>query len=392
MNSSSRSKYSRAALALAVLVVAAVFLCAHGCKQDNRPTVVLYVSVDEHVARQVIDAFEKEHGIRVLMVGDTEVKKTAGLVDRMRAEKNKPQADVFWSSEVFMTIDLANEGLLEPHATAVTADWPAQFKDVENRWHGFASRARVIVYAPDRVPEDAVPDSWMDLTDSRFRGRIVMADPRFGTTGGHLAAMKVFWTREIMPGYYEAFLEGLAENDIRMLPSGNAGVVEAIVTGEADVGMTDTDDVWAAQANGRKVKLVYPVHSVEPGATGVGTLLIPNTVAVIKGAPHPKAAVTLADFLLTEKVERMLAETVSHNLPVRSKFAGEFSAYAVPDPLRVDYTLAAKTRPQAIAQAMKTLDTPHESASQPQTTRPAELITPLKDDPSEDSDGPGDAK
>jgi iron(III) transport system substrate-binding protein len=293
----------------AILLVCSVAFAA-GCRRDNRPTVVLYVSADEYVARQVIDAFEKEHGIRVLMVGDTEVKKTTGLVDRLRAEKHKPQADVFWSSEVFMTIDLANEGVLEPFASAETANWPAQFKDAEGRWYGFASRARVIAYAPDRVPEEAIPDSWMDLTDSRFKGRIVMADPRFGTTGGHLAAMKVFWTREIMPGYYEAFLEGLAENEVRLLPSGNAGVVEAVVSGEADLGMTDTDDVWAAQAAGKRVKYVYPVHSIEMGATGVGTLLIPNTVALVKGAPHPKQAATLKDFFMSEKVERMHSPSV----------------------------------------------------------------------------------
>ena len=360
-----------------------LFLCAfvgfvlRGCWGDNRPTVVLYVSADDHIARKVIDAFEKESGTRVLMVGYTEVKKTAGLIDRLRAEKDKPQADVFWSSEVFMTIDLADDGVLEPHTSAATANWPAKYKDAENRWHGFAARPRVIVYPPDRVPADRVPKSWMDLTDEAFRGRVVMADPRFGTTGGHLGAMKVFWTREIMPGYYEAFLEGLADNQIRMLPSGNAGVVEAVAGAEADVGLTDTDDVWAAQANGRAVELVYPLHSIEPGATGVGTLLIPNTVARVKGGPNPQPAAKLIDFLLSEQVERMLAESVSHNIPLRPDLAESFPQIAVPDPLAVEYSIAAAMRPQAISQAMKRFEQTESPESQPAASQP--------------SDGSGDA-
>ena len=75
-----------------------------------------------------------------------------------------------------------------------------------------------------------------------------MADPRFGTTGGHLAAMKAYWTSIMGAAYYTAFLEGLAANNVRLLPSGNAGVVRAVADGEADLGLTDTDDVWAAQA------------------------------------------------------------------------------------------------------------------------------------------------
>ncbi len=183
-----------------------------------------------------------------------------------------------------------------------------------------------------------------------------MADPRFGTTGGHLGAMKAYWDREVMPGYFGAFVEGLAANDVRMLPSGNAGVVEAVAKGEADLGMTDTDDVWAAQALGLKVQMLYPTHSVEPGAKGIGTLVIPNTVAKVKGGPHPQAAAKLVDFLLSEKVERLLAKSVSHNMPVRPSLAVEFAEYAVADPLRVDNATAATARPAAIRQFFKAME------------------------------------
>lgn len=337
-------------------LAAAVALLTTGCEHSSdTQRVVLYVSADDHLVRQVIAEFEQQTGIRVDFVGDIEQNKTTGLVGRLRAEADNPQADVFWSSEVFMTIKLAEEGVLEPYDSPATADWPREFRDPQGRWYGFAARARVIVYAPDRVAEDELPKTWMDLTDPPFKGRIVMADPRFGTTGGHLGAMKAYWSRLVAPAYYEAFLMGLADNEVRMLPSGNAGVVAAVATGEADLGLTDTDDVWAAQARGFDVKLIYPRHGIV-GAAGAGTLLIPNTVARVKAGPNPHTAGRLIDFLLSEPVERMLAESVSHNVPVRDELAVDYPQYAVPDPLKIDYRRAANVMSGAVDQAMRYLN------------------------------------
>jgi iron(III) transport system substrate-binding protein len=343
---------------IAKTLVAAALLASAGCRDDKAPKVVLYASADEHLVRQVIDSFQKQTGIQVLLVGDTEVKKTAGLVERLRSEMDNPQADVFWSSEVFMTIGLADDNALESYESASTVNWPAIYGDPQHRWYGFAARARVIVYAPQRVDAGELPKTWMDLTSDRFRGRVVMADPRFGTTGGHLGAMKAYWDKAVMPGFYRAFIEGLAENRVRLLPSGNAGVVEAVIKGEADLGMTDTDDVWAAQAQGHQVKCIYPAHSADADAqqqTGGGTLLVPNTAALVRGGPNPEQARRLMDFLLSQEVERMLAESVSHNVPIVHGGQQGTGEFAVPDPLQIDYAAAASQRRAAVDLAMKLL-------------------------------------
>ena len=317
---------------------------------------MLYVSTDEHIARPIIERFQQQSGIAVQVVGDTEAKKTTGLVERLRTEKSKPQADVFWSSEILQSISLADEGVLDEHLSDATADWPREWRDGQRRWFAFAARPRVIVFAPDRVPEDQRPQTWMDLTQSRWRDRLIMADPRFGTTGTHLAAMLWHWDREVMPGYFSAWAQGIAANNVRLSTNGNAGVVDAVAKGEADVGMTDADDVWAAQARGLNVDLIYPAHGLAEndnapaGGKGLGTLLIPNTVARVKGGPHPAAAKALIDFLLSEEVERMLAESASHNIPMRESVRESFPQYAVTDPLTVEWERIAPLRSKAIDQ------------------------------------------
>jgi iron(III) transport system substrate-binding protein len=116
-----------------------------------------------------------------------------------------------------------------------------------------------------------------------------------------------------------------------VLTSGNAGVVDAVASGAYDIGMTDTDDVWAARARGLQVQLLYP--ATDPDRTvGGGTLLVPNTVARIRGGPNPDGAHALARWLLSEDVERLLAESNSRNIPLR----GDAGSLAVPDPLDVD--------------------------------------------------------
>ena len=112
-------------------------------------------------------------GIRVDMVGDTEQKKTTGLANRLRAEKDNPQADVFWSSEVFNTMSrLAEAGRARRvRFTARRPAGPASFAIRPHRWYGFAARARVIVYAPDRVVgRSTCLRTWMDLTKPQVPG------------------------------------------------------------------------------------------------------------------------------------------------------------------------------------------------------------------------------
>jgi iron(III) transport system substrate-binding protein len=290
---------------------------------------VVYVSTDEAVARPILEAFEHAHGIRVLMVGDTEARKTTGLIERLRSERERPLADVFWSSEAIGTVALANEGLLAPHVSEATRDWPPQWRDASHRWHAFSPRPRVVVFDPNRIREADVPKTWGSLVDPRWRGEIVMADPRFGTTGGHLAALR--WWHDTKPGDgWNQWLGGMASNEVRMHPGGNAGVVDAVRRGEAMLGLTDADDVRAANRAGASLAMVLPRHGP---ATGEGPMLMPNTVAIVQGAPHPRSAAMLADWLCSPEVARRLAASVSGNVPLHPFVAAEFPELIVDDPL-----------------------------------------------------------
>jgi len=303
---------------------------------------VVYVSADEHVAKPILAEFEDRTGIHVLMVGDTEARKNTGLIERIRRERSAPVADVLWSSELLGVVSLAGDGLLAPHHSSSVAGWPAHWRDPSHRWHAFSPRPRVVVFDPARLAVTELPEHWTGLADPRWRGEIVAADPRYGTTGTHLAALR-WLLGDAWPGWVDA----MAANEVRVLPGGNAACVDAVLRGEALLGLTDADDVRAASRNGADVKMVLPGHG-----PGLGPMLTPNTVAIMQGAPHPTEAGALVDWLLSEDVARMLAASVSGNVPLHAAVAEEFPELATEPPLPLNAAEIAAHHTAAVTEAV----------------------------------------
>jgi iron(III) transport system substrate-binding protein len=326
-----------ALLVLLATICLVLFSCLSCKDRSARQEVVLYCSVDQEIAEPVIAAFEKQTGIKVLARYDTEASKTVGLVQRIRAEAGKPTADVFWSGEVFHTIRLARERLLTPYHLPSTQHWPAGLADPNGLWYGFALRARAIGYNTNKVSAQAAPKSLEDALDAKWKGRLVMASPEFGTTGGDVAS----WFAHYGPQRAKEILQRLKDNAVRIV-SGNSTAVRMVVTGQADISFTDTDDVYAGQRNG------WPIAMNLLDQNGEGVLAIPNTAAMIKGGPHSDAAKSLMQFLLGEELERLLAESDSHNSPIHPSVAQKYPQYAIPHPLNLDYGRIADLLPVAI--------------------------------------------
>jgi iron(III) transport system substrate-binding protein len=335
-------------LALFAVLALTLVSCGRG-GGDGEQRVVLYSSVDDYLLRVVVRAFEQETGIRVDLAGDTEATKTTGLVQRLLAERSSPRADVWWSSEPFGTIQLSREGLLEPYTSGHEAEfeggWPVEMRGEQGDWYGFASRARVIVYNTQRLQQEQAPTRLRDLADPRWRGRIGMARPQFGTTRGHMGALVAICG----PDATEAWLRRMRENGLRLY-DGNATVVRAVAHGEIDLGLTDTDDVWAGQREGWPVELVFeaPDAGGADGLCSFGPMLIPNTVAMMRGGPNPAAAARLIEFILSERVERLLAESESGNIPVRPGLAAQFPRALIPEGRLPDLQRVADHIPPAM--------------------------------------------
>src|SRR5260221_11861274 len=101
--------------ALLLLVTAAVTGVIWTAFPRNDNVVVVYVSHDQIFSEPILKDFERETGIKVRAVYDTEETKSAGAMNRLIAEKTNPQADVYWANEPILAEVLRLQGVSSPY-------------------------------------------------------------------------------------------------------------------------------------------------------------------------------------------------------------------------------------------------------------------------------------
>lgn len=320
---------------VAVLAVAIV-----GCGQPSE-RVVLYCAQDRAFAEGILADFTRQARIGVAPKYDSEANKSVGLFRELQLEAGRPRCDVHWNNEILTTLMLAKMGVLEPYRSPAAADFPEAFRSPDGTWTAFAARARVILVNKDQVRGADYPTRLLELAAPRWAGKVAMAKPMHGTTATNAACL----FEVIGADAAKAFYRGLKTNGVRLLP-GNKHVAEAVGRGDVAVGLTDTDDAMEEILAGRPVVMLFPDSAGgTPDHPRLGTLFIPNTLAIIKGGPNPGAAKKLVDFLLSPEIERRLAQGGGYQIPLNPKAEVALPAALVPartaKPMMVDFAKAA---------------------------------------------------
>jgi len=256
-----------------------LLLLSTGCNRSgSNSSVILYCAQDQTYAEPLLAQFEKETGIKAKAVYDSEAVKTVGLANRLLAERSHPQCDVFWGNEELRTRQLAAQNV---------------FRETDG-WVAFGHRSRRLVINTNLVPANDVPHSLLDLTNASWRGKVALAYPQFGTTGTHMHALRQLWGET----NWLAWCRALVANQAKLV-DGNSVVVKLVGRGEAAIGLTDSDDILAGQREGLPIAML---------PSGRDLLLIPNTVGVIRNAPHADAAQKLFDWLQKPEAVQRLVE------------------------------------------------------------------------------------
>lgn len=309
-------------LSLAILGM----LLIAGCFRQSANTVSVYCAVDEPYASKIFADFEKETGIHVAPLYDIESSKSVGLAGRLTAEKDHPQADVWWGSEAFLTARLVHEGVLQPYQSPSAAEIPAAFKDKTGMWAGVGLRARVIAIGLPKPPFEL--KRVRDLLDPRLKNKIAISRPTAGATGAHIAALYLTLGQDKA----DAFFKGLHDNGITLL-GGNAEVADQVGFGSYSVGITDSDDVANTQANHGHLSMVVP----DQGPEDDGAVTMPTTVGLVAGAHDIEQARRLIDYLETHATEQKLIDMGFAKWSVRDPQAGN-GVKSMP----IDYDAAAQ--------------------------------------------------
>src|SRR6266513_819974 len=319
---------------IGVLVTLALIPILASCKATSSRTVVVYVSEDQVFSEPILKDFERETGITVKSVFDTEESKSTGVMNRLIAEKDNPQADVYWANEPVRADALKQRGVSSAYDSPSAEGIANQFKDPDHYWTGFSARARVLLV---NTSSTIKPASIMAYTEPSAKGRTAIANPLFGTTTDYVAALFTIWGDDRA----KTFMNDMKKNGVKMTTS-NGESADFVATGQVDFSLVDSDDAVNLKKQGKPVEIIYP----DQDPNGLGVLILPNAVALIKGGPHPDNGKQLIDYLLSKETERKLAFDNCAQIPSHSGVETPLEIRRIEDikTMRVSYTdLARKT-------------------------------------------------
>jgi iron(III) transport system substrate-binding protein len=265
---------------------------AAAAKKEGK--VVWYTSTPIETAQKIARLFEGETGIKVEMFRSG----GSAILRRFMQETQagRTAVDVMTTSDPAATAALARKGTF-------VAFKPKNFDKIveegrDNDGNFVAQRLNLMtIYArSDKVAAADLPKTWGDLTDAKYKGKLVMTDPSFTalqlTTVG-MMSKNLGWD----------FYEKLRRNDI-MVVQGNQQVSDNIKRGERLIAVGALDSYAAADR-----KAGHPIVTILPAD---GTYVIPAPTAVIKGSPNPNAAKLLAEFMIGDAAQKVLSTDGSY--------------------------------------------------------------------------------
>ena len=252
--------------------------------------VVWYTSTPIETAQKIVKLFEGETGIKVEMF------RSGGSAILRRfmqeAQAGRLAADVMTTSDPAATAALARKGTF-------VAFKPKNFDKVveegrDKDGYFVAQRLNLMtIYArSDKLGPADRPKTWGDLTEPKYKGKLVMTDPSF--TALQLMVVGTM-AKNVGWGYYEK----LRKNDI-MVVQGNQQVSDNIKRGERLIAVGALDSYAADER-----RAGHPIVTILPED---GTFVIPSPTALIKGSPNPNAAKLLAEFMISDAVQRLFPE------------------------------------------------------------------------------------
>src|SRR2546430_14631858 len=262
--------------AIGVVVTLALIPILTSCQPTGSRTVVVYVSEDQVFSEPILKEFERETGVTVKSVFDTEESKSTGVTNRLIAEKDNPQADVYWANEPVRADALKQRGVSTAYDSPSAEGIADQFRDSDHYWTGFSARARVLLV---NTRSTIKPAGILAYTEPSAKGRAAIANPLFGTTTAYVAALFTTWGDE----RGRTFMNQMKNNGVKMTTS-NGESADFVAAGQGDFSLVDSDDAGNRKKQGKRLEIIYPDQ--EPN--GAGVLILPNAVALVNGGRQPQ--------------------------------------------------------------------------------------------------------
>jgi len=308
---------------LAVSTLAVVFAtgllagCAAG-SSGNQPasgqaadskTVNVYTARHYEADDQLFESFTKATGIKVNVVKGT----AEELIERLKREGESTEADLFMTVDGGVLNTAKEAGVLQPTMTdTIDKQVPKELRDKDNAWVGLATRARVIIYAKDRVKPEQL-STYEDLTSDKWKGKVLV---RSSTSLYNQSLLASFIA---LNGEQKAleWAQGIVKNMARPPEGADRDQAKAIAAGIGDVALVNTYYVGLLinSKDPEEVKVGKSVGVFFPNQSTTGTHINISGVGLTKYSKHKENALKLVEYLTGKEAQSKLSQ-LNYEYPV----------------------------------------------------------------------------
>lgn len=296
----------------------------------NKGVVNVFTARHYDIDFAMFDEFEKNTGITV-----NEIKGTAEeLVERMKREGESSEADLFITVDGgVLNYAKENHVLQAIESETINNQVPEHLRDKDNQWVALASRARVIVYAKDRVTPDQL-STYEALTGEQWKGKL-LARSSTNLYNQSLIAAMIELNGEAQT---EEWAKGVVANFAREPEGGDRDQAKAIAAGTGDIAIMNTYYVGQMlhSKDAEEVKVAQNVGIFFPNQDTTGTHLNISGIGLAAHAKNKDNALKLIEYMTSKEGQEMLTNgsfefpvNQAAELPELLKEWGEFKAQKI---------------------------------------------------------------
>jgi iron(III) transport system substrate-binding protein len=277
----------------AALLAAALLAPAHAqdavdpAKAKAEGKVIWYTSTPIGQGQKIVDAFQKETGIKVEMFRSG----GSAILRRFQQEMDagRVAVDVLTHSEPAAANALGKKGFFVAFKPKNFDKVPDAAKDPNGLFVGQRLNMMTHYLRSDKVAAADEPKTWDDLLSPKYKGMLVMTDPSY-------TSLQVSVVGMMSKARGWSFYEKLRGNDV-MIVQGNQQVADALKRGERLIAVGALDSYAAdLKKGGHPIKTLYPSD---------GLFVIPSPTSVVKGSPNPNAAKLFAEFMIGDTAQKI---------------------------------------------------------------------------------------
>ncbi|WP_182200672.1 Fe(3+) ABC transporter substrate-binding protein [Paraliobacillus salinarum] len=277
--------------------------------KEESDVVNLYTSRHYDSDNELFSAFTEKTGIKVNVVqGESDQ-----LIERLNREGETTKADLFFTADAGRLYRAKEAGLLQSiDSTIINENIPDKLRDADNQWFGLTKRARVIVYAKDRVDESEL-STYEALTDEKWEDRVL------------IRSSENIYNQSLLASFIElngsedakSWANGIVENMAREPQGGDRDQAKAIAAGEGDIAVVNTYYFgnMLNSADPEEVKVAEQLSLFFPNQETTGTHVNISGLGVTKHAKNKENAIKLIEFLSSEEAQVRFAEA-NYEYPV----------------------------------------------------------------------------